>query len=140
MRHVSRVRVSQSLVWRMDRNELSAPGPSISCTGGLASIPSLATDFPCSQWQCKIRVECYHMMMMKSGRLQFCRNPPLQYHPAQLSCLCILTETELGGGGPGKISVVMQSCKQGPGRYWRHHHITHSSHTEALVQEILSTE
>ena len=77
---------------------------------------------------------------MKTWRLQFCRNPPLQYHPAQLSCLCILTETELGGGGPGKISAVMQSCKQEPGRYWRHHHITHSSHTEVLVQEILSTE
>ena len=34
----------------------------------------------------------------------------------------------------------MQAASRSGGRYWRHHHITHSSHTEALVQEILSTE
>ena len=50
---------------------------------------------------------------MKSGRLQFCRNPPLQYYPAQLSCLCILAETRrIEEGRPGKISANLQSCKQ----------------------------
>ena len=127
MRHVSRVRVSQSLVWRMDRNELSAPGPSISCTGGLASIPSLATDFPCSQWQCKIRVECYHMMMMKSGRLQFCRN--LQYYPAQLSCLCILTETRRRGN----LAKYQQFCSHASSKQERGPLLATPSHHPALL-------
>ena len=128
--HVSRVRVSQSRCGEWTEMSCQRPAPSISCTGGLhpwpghhglSSLP--VEDKSVTTW-----------WWWRVGDYSFAEIPHCNI--TQRSSAVCVSWLRLGGGATWQNickSAVMQAAGAVTGDT-----LTHSSHTEALVQEILS--